>query len=298
MSACSTHSFERKLTKYLKGKDLTSLKVIVASVRKENRLNISNGDIERNKKGLEEFISRRFLSDKGLLYSTYEVAIEYFDDILKNSFSDNDFSFLDSNDQSILMCVYSHLINDTTLNFNYGLRPITSTSEIKDQVIYYFIESTESMSNKKKYLEMLHSHYIKSNKIFNFKWLDAKDMEQASWSIKYLTDSIFINNALNEIPDIVFQKNEFTITIPGLFHSIYGIDAEKTLFFIKMKKAWDQVKYRKKIKSKNKTTINLVISQESKDNLKSISEFYELNLNETFERIISEEARMIKDIPT
>ncbi len=65
-----------------------------------------------------------------------------------------------------------------------------------------------------------------------------------------------------------------------------------------MKKAWDQVKYRKKIKSKNKTTINLVISQESKENLKSISEFYELNLNETFERIISEEARMIKDIPT
>ncbi|MCG9559363.1 hypothetical protein L1D10_17710, partial [Vibrio kanaloae] len=64
------------------------------------------------------------------------------------------------------------------------------------------------------------------------------------------------------------------------------------------KKAWDQVKYRKKIKSKNKTTINLVISQESKENLKSISEFYELNLNETFERIISEEARMIKDIPT
>ena len=62
-----------------------------------------------------------------------------------------------------------------------------------------------------------------------------------------------------------------------------------------MKKAWGQVKYRNKIKKDKKTTINLVIRQDSKSKLEDISNFYGLNLNETFEKLINNESKIIKN---
>ncbi|MGR6834002.1 hypothetical protein [Aliivibrio wodanis] len=150
-------------------------------------------------------------------------------------------------------------------------------------------------NGKIKYIDYLNEKYTHSRSKFNFNWLSKKDNEQAIWAIKYIKDNHIIKNNHKHIPNIIDDYNHYSIVIPALFHSLEISDDAKELFLIKMKKAWGQVKYRNKIKKDKKTTINLVIRQDSKSKLEDISNFYGLNLNETFEKLINNESKIIKN---
>ena len=231
--------------------------------------------------------------------------------------NDTYFDFIDNKDPiSILFC-YCHLLNNKVFSINghdlffnmrrtskdEPLQLINHTSILRRNTItemkidfISFINLIEAdYHDKKKYLNYLNEQYIDSRSKFNFNWLSKKDNEQAIWAIKYIKDNNIIKKDHKYIPNIIDDYNHYSIVIPALFHSLEISDDAKELFLIKMKKAWGQVKYRNKIKKDKKTTINLVISKNSKSKLEDISNFYGLNLNETFEKLINNESKIIKN---
>ncbi|MUK27217.1 hypothetical protein [Aliivibrio fischeri] len=231
--------------------------------------------------------------------------------------NDTYFDFIDNKDPiSILFC-YCHLLNNKVFSKNGNDLFFNTRRTLKDEPIEFIRHTTiqrkntitqmridfisfinlitSDDSNKKKYINYLNEEYTLSRSKFDFNWLSKKDKEQAVWAIKYIKDNHAIKNNHKYIPNIIDDYNHYSIVIPALFHSLEISDDAKELFLIKMKKAWGQVKYRNKIKRDKKTTINLVIRQDSKSKLEDISHFYGLNLNETFEKLINNESKIIKN---
>lgn len=231
--------------------------------------------------------------------------------------NDTYFDFIDNKDPiSILFC-YCHLLNNKVFSKNGNDLFFNTRRTLKDEPLEFIRHTTIQRKNtitqmridfisfinlitsddcnKKKYIKHLNKEYIFSRSKFNFNWLSKKDNDQAIWAVKYIKDNHIIKNNHKHIPNIIDDYNHYSIVIPALFHSLEITDDAKELFLIKMKKAWGQVKYRNKIKKDKKTTINLVIRKDSKSKLEDISHFYGLNLNETFEKLINNESKIIKN---
>lgn len=231
--------------------------------------------------------------------------------------NDTYFNFIDSKDPTSILFCYCHLLNNNVFsksrNDLYFNKRRTSQGEplefinhtatqIKNTITQMRIDFISFINlievdnrDKKKYINHLNEKYILSKSKFNFNWLSKKDNDQAIWAVKYIKDNHTIKKHHKHIPNIIDDYNHYSIAIPALFHSLEITDDAKELFLIKMKKAWGQVKYRNKIKKDKKTTINLVIRQDSKSKLEDISNFYGLNLNETFEKLINNESKIIKN---
>lgn len=227
------------------------------------------------------------------------------------------FDFIDSKDPTSILFCYFHLLNNKVFSINGHDLFFNTRRTLKDKPLEFINHTatqrkntitqmridfisfinliTSDDYNKKKYIHYLNEEYIFSRNKFDFNWLSKKDKDQAAWAIKYIKDNHTIKNNHKHIPNIIDDYNHYSIVIPALFHSLEINNDAKELFLIKMKKAWGQVKYRNKIKKDKKTTINLVIRQDSKSKLEDISNFYGLNLNETFEKLINNESKIIKN---
>lgn len=307
-----THSYELK--NYLKSLSSIKLIHIIKCCKEEEFLYIDDNIVYNSKEDAIQLLAIGF-DKKGYNLNKLKGKVE---ELCYYYINDTYFDFIDDKDPTSILFCYCHLLNNhiftvngNDLFFNRDRRPLKKSplrfieySSIKRKntirnMKFDFISFINLVNtfdcNKKDYLNHLNEKYILSRSKFNFNWLSKKDNDQAIWAIKYIKDNHTIKEYNKHIPNIIDDYNHYSIVIPALFHSLEITDDAKELFLIKMKKAWGQVKYRNKIKKDKKTTINLVIRQDSKSKLEDISNFYGLNLNETFEKLINNESKIIKN---
>ncbi|ENP0850326.1 hypothetical protein ACM6XU_002780 [Vibrio parahaemolyticus] len=152
------------------------------------------------------------------------------------------------------------------------------------EVFYNFNNNLDATPRVKQEIintiSKIYDSYKKENKL---SWIKKNDHEQSLWLKKYISNNRLLNRSL----DILNKEELIHITAPALIYTIGFSDSERELFIIKMRQAWGQVKYRKKIKKENKVSFNFVTDKRTKNNLKKLSEQYDLTMNETLERLIN-----------
>ena len=303
-----------ELENYLRQLSHIKLIHIIKRCKEEEFLYIDDNIIYNSKEDAIQLLAIEF-DKKGYNLNRLKGKVE---ELCYYYINDAYFDFIDDKDPTSILFCYCHLLNNHifTVNghdlfFNRDRRSsrkpplrfikytsIKNKNTIKNMKFDFisFINLVNTIDcNKKDYLNNLNELYIYSRSKFKFNWLSKKDNDQAIWAVKYIKDNHIIKKYHKHIPNIIDDYNHYSIVIPALFHSLEITDDAKELFLIKMKKAWGQVKYRNKIKKDKKTTINLVIRQDSKSKLEDISNFYGLNLNETFEKLINNEYKIIKN---
>ncbi|MCF7355546.1 hypothetical protein [Vibrio sp. CK2-1] len=167
-----------------------------------------------------------------------------------------------------------------------------------------FSFTTLKKQDKINYLISLHELHKENTSVANFKWLESEKIDK-DWAIDYIKDLL---DKYNFTRDFNFPHNfpesEFNNVIPLAFDTnknIHPIDKYKAIQ--KLKKAWQQKKYRATLDNKNRKTHQITMSKGIDDKISLIkskleekansnSELHNKRIftkNEIIERLIDEE---------
>ena len=130
----------------------------------------------------------------------------------------------------------------------------------------------------------IYKKYKSENKL---SWIEKGNRDQSLCLKKYISTNKLIDNFIKVRPKCLDKEELLYIVVPALIYSMEIDDAERELLIIKMRQAWGQVKYRKKIKKENKVNFNFVTDKRTKEKLKKLSCVYDLTMNETLDRLIN-----------
>ncbi|MCC4795547.1 hypothetical protein LMH76_21155, partial [Vibrio lentus] len=159
-----------------------------------------------------------------------------------------------------------------------------------------FIDAIQCEHYKKsKYISYLNKKYSESRKTFNFHWLDNKQ-QQDLWAHSYLTKQGVFKNKFRYLPAIFSDKKYSLTFMQAMFHALEVDKFEKNIILIKMKKAWGQVKYRNKIKTEDKVTLNLVVDKSTSKNLKTLSKEFDMPVNKIITMMSNQYVSKIKEL--
>lgn len=134
----------------------------------------------------------------------------------------------------------------------------------------------ERIENK---ISRAHEKYQNLTGTKRLTWLKNDD-EQINWAYQYLKEK-----------DRYFSRNYavdhiHALTCINVYYDLHINDKAVRYIFLEMSNAWNQKKYRKKIKNDNKKALSGYISSEAKDRLKEISKKENISESEMIELLI------------
>lgn len=161
-------------------------------------------------------------------------------------------------------------------------------TERKSEILLAFDISSTSLYQKEKdinYLKHRWSEAFTSNK--ETKWIEQGKIKQLTWCWEYL---VKYQQQLTSLSP-VNQEELYWATLSSFDFFKCDHPAEKALFISRMRKSWQQKKYRDSDKAKDQRS--LAMSDQTKEQLDLIASHNEEKLHETLARIIKKEFKSI-----
>lgn len=130
-----------------------------------------------------------------------------------------------------------------------------------------------------------------------FKWIDRKNLKQCEFAYEYTIN--FFNETNNIQPNFIdyitpVTANEKYVSIIAIFDFWSTFVESKKLFLININKAWNQQKFREKVKDK-KHALNTYINIDAKMNLDKLAIKHNKKINEMIEYLIYKELNEINN---
>ncbi|CAK2058958.1 conserved hypothetical protein [Vibrio crassostreae] len=306
------HNQELELSKYIKSLDSSQKEHLVYYAKSIDAFITDDLDLSSNNFNIS--FSRKIIETH--TNESIKDIIKNINDILSNRLNKEHYDFIINDDLAAIFC-YIHLLNNNVFSIyddliffnNRGtLKPEVSqfryktstTKQISVKIIrrdfINFIDAIQCEHYKKsKYISYLNRKYSESRKTFNFHWLDNKQ-QQDLWAHSYLTKQDVFKNKFRYLPAIFSDKKYSLTFMQAMFHALEVDKFEKNIILIKMKKAWGQVKYRNKIKTENKVTLNLVVDKSTSKNLKALSKEFDQPVNQIVSMMASRWVSNIEEV--
>lgn len=228
-------------------------------------------------------------------------------DLIRNERSGNivhDISWIQKNDQRLLIWLMLELLNDRNLEFIvYMPRKLSdiSTENRYKKVIECIdaVMSTSVLASKERWLGRLKSLWgAAKTEPKDTNWIKSQNSDQLEWAWNYLKEkkrNVPVDNPVS-------SEEHYTAILASLdcfgkclsddpedhIQSIFSdTSAEKALFLIKFKKAWSQQKFRDSDKAKK--LYHLPLTVKAKEALEKLARIKNLNENEVLEELINRE---------
>ncbi|CAK1714386.1 hypothetical protein [Vibrio crassostreae] len=306
------HNQELELSEYIKSLDSSQKEHLVYYAKSIDAFITDDLDLSSNNFNIS--FSRKIIETH--TNESIKDIIKNINDILSNRLNKEHYDFIINDDLAAIFC-YIHLLNNNVFSIyddliffnNRGtLKPEVSqfryktstTKQISVKIIrrdfINFIDAIQCEHYKKsKYISYLNRKYSESIKTFNFHWLDNKQ-QQDLWAHSYLTKQDVFKNKFRYLPAIFSDKKYSLTFMQAMFHALEVDKFEKNIILIKMKKAWGQVKYRNKIKTENKVTLNLVVDKSTSKNLKALSKEFDQPVNQIVSMMASRWVSNIEEV--
>ncbi|CAK2609173.1 conserved hypothetical protein [Vibrio crassostreae] len=306
------HNQELELSKYIKSLDSSQKEHLVYYAKSIDAFITDDLDLSSNNFNIS--FSRKIIETH--TNESIKDIIKNINDILSNRLNKEHYDFIINDDLAAIFC-YIHLLNNNVFSIyddliffnNRGtLKPEVSqfryktstTKQISVKIIrrdfINFIDAIQCEHYKKsKYISYLNRKYSESRKTFNFHWLDNKQ-QQDLWAHSYLTKQDVFKNKFRYLPAIFSDKKYSLTFMQAMFHALEVDKFEKNIILIKMKKAWGQVKYRNKIKTENKVTLNLVVDKSTSKDLKALSKEFDQPVNQIVSMMASRWVSNIEEV--
>lgn len=292
-------NIEKELSEYINSLSNNQKEHIIYYAQSRNIF--ETGDLDVTMKNFSFLLSKRIANTHK--EESYENMVDILNDLLSKCLNAKHYEFLEDDDLASLFC-YVHLLNNNVFSiyddliffnsrgtlkaetFNFrdhtSLKTQTNIKTMKYDFIN-FINSIQCNHHKKvKYVNYLNGKFSESKISFNFRWLNNR-RQQELWALEYISKQDIFKKKFKHLPAIFSDKKNSFLFIEAMFHALEISASEKKLILINMKKAWGQVKYRNKIKNEDKVTLNVVVDRATSQNLKLLSEEFDMPVN----RIIS-----------
>ncbi|MEZ9318649.1 hypothetical protein AB4188_24410 [Vibrio lentus] len=301
-----------KLSEYIKSLDSSQKEHLVYYAKSIDAFNTDDLDLRSNNFNISFSLKTVNIH----MNESIEDIIENINDILSNRLNKEHYDFIINDDLAAIFC-YIHLLNNNVFSIYDDLIFFNNRGTLKPEVSQFryktstakqisvkiirrdfinFIDAIQCEHYKKsKYISYLNKKYSESRKTFNFHWLDNKQ-QQDLWAHSYLTKQGVFKNKFRYLPAIFFDKKYSLTFMQAMFHALEVDKFEKNIILIKMKKAWGQVKYRNKIKTEDKVTLNLVVDKSTSKNLKTLSKEFDMPVNKIITMMSNQYVSKIKEL--
>lgn len=188
-------------------------------------------------------------------------------------------SYKANNDQFIADSINENIYQ------KYGLSQNPQCTEEMYELILKFLDFILIPTNyKRELIEKLKVKWIEISNFEKFTWLNINKLEQHAWALDYIDN--YRKNECNLMlglrPTSSERYYEYFISC---IDSWQTTNDTKELFFIKIKKAWNQKKHRDKLGDKKPYSFNL--SSTTKKNLDELSTKLGRHKNEILEELIN-----------
>ena len=142
-----------------------------------------------------------------------------------------------------------------------------------------------------------------SRQAFNH-WINTKDREHVSWLARYLNKNkvaqrLLVEHALQSIGEdgsgrvVVKDDRGDVVEKMAVLDALCGSEGAKLT--ARIKTAWNQHKYRTKLRLTNQKNINMVLSTRAIENLKTLSENLYKPQNKVIEDLIQEKLLLLAE---
>ncbi|OCG44405.1 hypothetical protein A9G28_00190 [Gilliamella sp. Fer1-1] len=128
-----------------------------------------------------------------------------------------------------------------------------------------------------------------------FQWIDIKNKDQVYWFYMHIRRKINSNNYdFTAITDLVHMElSELYYIAHYIFDDWSSSQESKELLQIKMKKNWEQKKYRGKVKGKK--VLNIYLESKVKDELKKLAKENNKTITDFVENLIQKEVKLVNE---
>lgn len=245
------------------------------------------------------YIFKEKIEDKSILLK--DIAMKY----KKESIMESDFGSLLTDDRANYFTWLSlkSNIKDGYITTEYNYPEINfqpSSTKDRTNCILSIIDAWPAKREiKLSMIDKIKSDFSLISNEFKhpFKWLDKKNIKQCEFAYEYTINFFKENpyhrsNALDYITPIsAHEKYERIIAIFDFWRPL--IEAKK-LFLININKAWNQQKFREKVKNK-KQALNTYINKDAKKCLDELTGRYNKKINEMIEFLIYKELESLNN---